>query len=64
MNPILSVASHGLDNWYQWNNHNLGIDIGNISTKPVPRWPERASYRTQIRDARRRRNVQKRGGAK
>jgi hypothetical protein len=33
----------------------------NISRKPVPRWPHRASYRTQVRNARRRRNIEKRG---
>jgi len=31
---------------------------------PIPSWPHRQSYRRQVRDARRRRNVQKRGGAK
>ena len=35
-----------------------------IQNKPVPRWPYRASYRAQVRDARRRRNVAKRGGAR
>lgn len=30
----------------------------------IPRWPYRASYRSQIRDGRRRRNVAKRGGAR
>jgi hypothetical protein len=35
----------------------------NINGKPVMRWPDRASYRTQVRNARRRRNIQKRGGA-
>jgi hypothetical protein len=33
-----------------------------ILHKPVPRRPARASYRTQVREARRRRNIQKRGG--
>lgn len=31
---------------------------------PIPNWPHRQSYRSQVRDARRRRNVQKRGGAR
>lgn len=35
-----------------------------INRKPVPRWPHRASHLTQVRDAHRRRNVRKRGGAR
>jgi hypothetical protein len=35
-----------------------------IDAKPIPRWPHRASYRAQVRNARRRRNIQKREGAK
>lgn len=32
-----------------------------ITTKPIPAWPDRRSYRAQVRDARRRRNRAKRG---
>lgn len=38
--------------------------LDSIAAKPVQRWPHRASYRTQVRDARRRRNVRKRGGGR
>ena len=39
------------------------FDADDIRNKPVPKWPHRASYRKQVRDARRRRNVAKRRGA-
>lgn len=48
-----------LPRWLGWWGFSDNIDI-----KPVPRRPYRASYRAQVRDARRRRNVAKRGGAR
>jgi hypothetical protein len=35
--------------------------VDTIGHKPVPRWPDRRSYRTVAREARTRRNIQKRG---
>ena len=37
--------------------------VGNINAKPVPRWPDRRSYRSHARDAAKRRNIRN-GGAK
>jgi hypothetical protein len=35
--------------------------VGNINAKPVPRWPDRRSYRANQRDAAKRRNIAKGG---
>jgi hypothetical protein len=35
-----------------------------IFRKPVPKWPHRRSWRAQVKAARRRRNIAKRGGAR
>lgn len=39
------------------------LPIASRAPERVPNWPNRASYRAQVRNARRRRNIQKRGGA-
>lgn len=46
--------------FYAWRRLQIGDDIRH---KPVPNWPHRRSYRTQVREARRR-NPAKRGGAR
>jgi hypothetical protein len=43
---------------------NWDAPADDIFHKPWRRWPYRASYRGQIRDARRRRNIAKRRGAR
>lgn len=37
------------------------VPVGSITTKPVPRWPDRRSYRAHQRDAAKRRNIAKGG---
>lgn len=51
MNPLFGPMFWGLQH------------VGNINTKPVPRWPDRRSYRSHARDAAKRRNIWK-GGTK
>lgn len=41
----------------------VSVPVGNILHKPVPRWPDRLSYRSHRRDAAKRRTVAK-GGAR
>lgn len=37
------------------------VPVGKITTKPIPRWPDRRSYRAHQRDAAKRRNIAKGG---
>lgn len=42
--------------WMSWGGRFHWFDhVDSIASKPVPRWPYRASYRSQVRDARKRR---------